>query len=181
MIRDGREQCRPSALSLVSTCHSRRSAPRLDLHGSEMLRKSSSITRTRVSSVAIYPRTMSEATHIMRSTRTAAEKCLATHPTPYEVCGACRRGAHFAGHTGGQRRAPELIPSHGGQRVHSTRRPWAAWVTSVRSRATVKAQTWLPVKELLYDGVPPWEVRTSWCVLGVSCFVGDANPLPHTP
>ena len=71
-------------------------APRLDLHGSEVMRKKLSIGRARVSSVAIYSHTMSEATHTMRITRTAAEKCLATHPTPYEVCGTFRRGAHFA-------------------------------------------------------------------------------------
>jgi hypothetical protein len=28
----------------------------------------------------------------------------------------------------------------------------------------ISNKTKIPVKELLYDGVPPWEVRTSWCV-----------------
>ena len=72
------------------------------------------MTRARVSVINIYPYPMPEAIGIMRNTRDSTEKCLVTYPTPREVCGAFRRGAHFAGHTGGQQRAPELIPSHGG-------------------------------------------------------------------
>ena len=46
-----------------------------------MMRKSESIGRAQVSSVVYYPRMVSEATHIMRNPRTAAEKCLVTYPT----------------------------------------------------------------------------------------------------
>ena len=164
MISDGREQCRPSASSSVSTCHSRPSAPRLDLHGSELMRKGSKVARARMPTVDIYPGPVLRAIETPHNTHTPAEKCLATHPTPCEVCGTFRRGAHFAGHTGGHKSAPELIPSHSWQRAHSTRRSWAAWVTSVRSRATVRARSRRKIGD----------------VLGVKCLLqpGMTRPLP---
>ena len=67
---------------------------RLDLHDSEVMRKKSSIGRTRVSIIAIYPHTMSEATHIMHSPRTAAI------PRPRSVSSPIPPGEKFAGPVG---------------------------------------------------------------------------------
>ena len=79
------------------------------------------MARVRMIIIDIYPNAMPEAIGIMRGTLFPTGKCLEPPLLVREVCGAFEREADFGGHTGGQKRAPEPIPSHGGQRVHSRR------------------------------------------------------------
>ena len=55
------------------------------------------------------------------------------HCTVRVRCGRVCGSAVLAGHSGGHKRATELIPSRNGPPVHRTRRLWGEWARSIRS------------------------------------------------
>ena len=83
------------------------------------------MARVRMIIIDIYPNMMPEAIGVMRGTPFPTGKCLEPPLPVLTRCGAFEREADFGGHTGGQKRALEPIPSRDGQLVHSRRGQWA--------------------------------------------------------